>query len=126
MKPCAERGKPVPFCPNCRSEYEVGVERCQDCESPLVDELPPEDEPGVEDEVPFVVVYEASGDKEALIVKGVLESEAIECSLSSDVPHTVVPLNINGLGAVRISVLEKDAERAKEIIEAYKTETAEE
>jgi hypothetical protein len=91
-----------------------------------VDELPPEDEPGVEDEVPFVVVYEASGDKEALIVKGVLESEAIECSLSSDVPHTVVPLNINGLGAVRISVLEKDAERAKEIIEAYKTETAEE
>jgi hypothetical protein len=44
------------------------------------------------------------------------------CSLSSDVPHSVLPLNINGLGAVRISVAEQDAERAREILSAYEQE----
>lgn len=32
----------MPWCPNCRTEYEEGVEVCADCGATLVDELPEE------------------------------------------------------------------------------------
>jgi hypothetical protein len=105
----------------CRSEYEENVIQCTDCGATLVEHLPPE-ETEAEPEAEVVEVFEASGEKEALVVKGLLESEGIMCSLSSDVPHSVLPLNINGLGAVRISVAEQDAERAREILSAYEQE----
>lgn len=113
----------TPFCPICRSEYEQDIERCSECESPLVKQLAPEN-PDAEPTIPLVDVYAASGDKEALVVKGLLESEGIMCSLSSDVPHTVIPVNIDGLGTVRITVSQRDAERAKGIIVAYSMENS--
>lgn len=115
----------MPFCPICRSEYEQGIEKCTDCDFPLVESLPPENA-DAEPDASLVEVYKAAGDKEALIIKGLLESEGIMCSLSSDIPHTVVPLNIDGLGAVRITVLKEDAERAREMISAHKEESGEE
>ncbi|UCD58955.1 MAG: DUF2007 domain-containing protein [Candidatus Hydrogenedentota bacterium] len=115
----------MPFCPICGSEYEQGIEKCIDCNSLLVEHMPPQN-PDAEPDATLVEVYEAAGDKEALIIKGLLESEGIMCSLSSDIPHTVVPLNINGLGAVRITVSQRDAERAKEIIFSNKRESGEE
>lgn len=30
------------FCPNCRVEYRPGVERCAECDTRLVEKLPPE------------------------------------------------------------------------------------
>ena len=33
----------MPFCPNCRYEYEVHVSKCPDCDEYLVAQLPPED-----------------------------------------------------------------------------------
>ncbi|MBI5116863.1 DUF2007 domain-containing protein [Candidatus Poribacteria bacterium] len=111
----------APFCPNCRSEYEQEVERCSECDSPLVEQLAPEN-PDAEPRIPLVEVYEASGDREALVIKGLLESEGIMCSLSSDVPHSVIPVNIDGLGTVRITVSQRDADRAKEIISVYRME----
>ncbi len=111
----------TPFCPICRSEYEQGINKCPECDSALVEQLPPEKAAGMPD-LPLVDVYEVSGDKEALVIKGLLESEGIMCSLSSDVPHTVIPVNIDGLGTVRIIVSQENAERAKEIISAYAAE----
>jgi hypothetical protein len=67
----------------------------------------------------LVEVYVAAGDEEGLVIKALLESEGIACSLSSDIPHTVLPLNVDGLGAVRIAVAEEDAERARELIEEH-------
>jgi hypothetical protein len=34
----------MPFCPKCRYEYKPGITICPDCERPLVDELPPEED----------------------------------------------------------------------------------
>ena len=113
----------MPFCPVCRCEYEQEIDRCIDCNSLLVDQLPPEN-PDAEPDAILVEVYAAAGDKEAIIIQGLLESEGILCSLSSDIPHTVVPININGLGTVRITVTQDDAERAKEIISSHGTEEA--
>ncbi len=108
----------MPFCPVCRNEYEQGIAKCLDCGVNLVESLPPEDVDAVPN-APLVEIYEAAGDKEAFIIKSLLESEGIMCSLSSDIPHTVMPFNIDGLGAVRIAVLEADAERARQIIADY-------
>ena len=113
------------FCPICRCEYEDGAERCLDCNSALVEELPPEDE-GIDPEASLVEVYQAAGDEEALIVKALLESEGIWCSLSSDVPHSVIPLTVDGLGAVRILVSEGDSNRAEQLISSQNTETNQE
>ena len=41
----------MPFCPNCRYEYEQGVVRCPDCDETLIDSLPI-------DETPQETVYE--------------------------------------------------------------------
>ena len=111
----------MPYCVECRSEYEPGVERCLDCDSPLVDTMPPEN-PDVDPDASLVEIYSASGDSEALVIKGLLESEGIMCSLSSDIPHSVFPVEIDGLGAVRISVSNEDADRAGEIISSHQKE----
>lgn len=109
----------MPFCPSCGGEYEAGVEKCSDCDSQLVESLPP-DNPDADPDISPVEIYSAAGDKEALVIKGLLESEGISCYLSSDVPHSVIPVNIDGLGTVRITVSEEDAERAEQIISSHK------
>ena len=108
----------MPFCPTCKSEYEAGIERCSDCNELLVDQMPPEN-PDADPEATLVEVYQAGGDQEALVVKGLLESEGIWCAMGSDVPHSVIPLNVDGLGAVRIMVSERDVERAKQLISEH-------
>lgn len=46
--PGAGRREPgVVFCPVCRSEYRAGTATCVDCGAALVEELPPEPEPGL-------------------------------------------------------------------------------
>jgi hypothetical protein len=114
----AERGRELPYCPICGSEYEAGVESCTDCDSPLV-ERPPLENPDADPDATLVEICEASGDKEAFVIRGLLESEGIWCSLGSDIPHTVLPINVDGLGTVRIFVSEKDAERAVQLISGH-------
>src|SRR5471032_2965771 len=42
--------------------------------------------------------------------------------LSSDVPHSIFPLSVDGLGEVRIAVHPNDADEAQRIIAAHRTE----
>ena len=63
-----------------------------------------------------LVVFRTWSDIEASIVRGLLQAHGIEVSLASDVPHTVFPLTINGLGEVRIAVSGDDAEAATRLI----------
>ena len=109
------------YCAKCGGEYIPGVDRCPDCNSPLVEELPPES-PDADPDAGMVEIFTTAGDAEALVIKGLLESKGIMCSLSSDIPHSVVPVEVDGLGAVRISVLDEEAERAMQIIEDHKKE----
>ena len=108
----------MPYCVECGGEYEPGVDRCPDCEVALVETMPPEN-PGADPDASLIEVYSSPGDTEALVIRGLLESEGIICSLSSDIPHSVLPVEIDGLGAVRISVADADAERAAEIISSH-------
>ena len=68
------------------------------------------------------VIFRTQSDIEANVVRGLLETHGIQALLSSDVPHSVFPLAINGLGEVRLSVREDDAAKAQELISAFRAE----
>ena len=61
-------------------------------------------------------VYRASGELEAHVIKGLLESNGIRCILRSDAAFSVHAFTVDGMGEVTVSVLESMAEEAKEII----------
>lgn len=61
-------------------------------------------------------VYRASGELEAHVIKGLLESNGIRSILRSDAAFSVHPFTVDGMGEVTVAVLESMAEEAKKII----------
>lgn len=72
----------------------------------------------------LVVIFCAASDVEASIVRGLLETHGIPSVASSNVPHSVFPFNVSGLGDIRVSVHEDDAGEARRVIESHRTELA--
>ena len=70
----------------------------------------------------LIIIFRAHSDIEASVVRGLLETHGIPSVTSSDVPHSVFPLNVSALGEVRISVNVGDADAARGIIESHRTE----
>ncbi len=64
----------------------------------------------------LTVIFRTHSDVEASVVRGLLESHGIQSVASSDVPHAVFPLSIDGLGEVRIAVRDDEAESARRLI----------
>ncbi len=69
----------------------------------------------------LVVVFRTHSDIEASIVRGLLEAHGMPSVIASDVPHSIFPLSVDGLGEVRISVRRDDAEEAQRIIASHRT-----
>ena len=64
----------------------------------------------------LVTVFDAEQESEVMVVRGLLESEGIECQMQGlDLPQDVMPI-----GGVVILVREEDAPRALQIIEEYR------
>ncbi|RPJ61138.1 MAG: hypothetical protein EHM23_08030 [Acidobacteria bacterium] len=61
----------------------------------------------------LTVVY---NDVEANLIKTILEEAGIDCLLVSQVPHSVYPFTINGLGETKIKVLTSRLEEAKAVL----------
>jgi ribonuclease III len=70
----------------------------------------------------LVIVFRTHSDIEAQIVRGLLESHGVMSVLSSDVPHSIFPLSVDGLNEVRIAVHASEAQEAQRIIEGHRTE----
>jgi ribonuclease-3 len=70
----------------------------------------------------LIVIFRTQSDVEASIVRGLLEANGVPSVVTSDVPHNIFPLTVNGLGEVRISVRAEDADEARGIIEGHRTE----
>jgi len=64
----------------------------------------------------LVDVFSASGEMEAHVIKGLLESNGIPCILKSDAATSVHAFTVDGMGEVKVAVLESRAEEAKRII----------
>jgi hypothetical protein len=64
----------------------------------------------------LIEIHRAANDEEALVIKGLLESQGIHCLLRSRVVHAVHPFSMDGLGEVKILVAEIDAPEAQALL----------
>jgi hypothetical protein len=72
------------------------------------------------------VILKTWDDTEAELVRGLLESYGIPCSVISDITHSVVPLTVDGLGEIRLSVPEEAVEEAERILSEHRAAGPEE
>ncbi len=54
-------------------------------------------------------------------MRSLLEAHGVMSVVSSDVPHSIFPLSVDGLGEVRLSVHPDDAEEARRIIASHRS-----
>ena len=66
-----------------------------------------------------VVVFVTHSDIEASVVRGLLDAHDIHAAIQSDLPNSVLPLNRDALGTVRVSVCAEDAATAQRLIADY-------
>ena len=66
----------------------------------------------------LVEVYKAPNEMEAQVIKGLLESYGIPCFLKSHAAPSVHLFTIDGMGEVKIMVLEKMAASARKLIKS--------
>jgi hypothetical protein len=64
----------------------------------------------------FVEVHRCRDQSEALVLKGLFESEGIDCFLQTKLAHSVHPFNVGDQGEVIVLVPEPDAPRARLLI----------
>ncbi|MBN2074800.1 MAG: DUF2007 domain-containing protein [Dehalococcoidales bacterium] len=103
----------MPYCPNCRDEFQDWVEECPDCKVKLVDELPPLPEE-VKREGDLVHVATAPNEIEARLWKGILEDNGIQSMIkvAESLNLYLSPLALKH----RLYVLEEDEQKAREIL----------
>ena len=70
----------------------------------------------------LAVIFRSSSAIEARVVRSLLEAHGVMSVVSSDVPQSIFPLSVDGLGEVRLSVHPDDAEEARRIIESHRSE----
>ena len=64
----------------------------------------------------LVEVYKATNEMEAQVIKGLLESYEIPCFLKSNAAPSVHMFTINGMGEVKVMVLDSDVEKTRQLI----------
>lgn len=69
-----------------------------------------------EHDITWVTVYEADGETEAIVIKGLLESSDIECVMEERVADYVI-MGVPAHIPIAIKVMAADAPLAREIIE---------
>ncbi len=67
----------------------------------------------------LITVKRLHNEVEANIVKALLESAGIQCTLVTPVPHNLYPFTVDGLAEIRVNVLEADAEAARTLLDDY-------
>ncbi|HEY6212256.1 MAG TPA: ribonuclease III domain-containing protein, partial [Vicinamibacterales bacterium] len=70
----------------------------------------------------LVVVFRAPSPIEAQVVRSLLDAHGIVSVISSDLPHSIFPLSVDGLGEVRLAVHAAEADEARRIIESHRIE----
>jgi hypothetical protein len=117
------------FCPNCRAEYREGIERCPDCDVPLVAALE-EAEPG-EPDAKLVKVYQTGEAAIIPVVESVLGGAGIEFLAKGEEVQDLFGLGRLGTnysyvaGPVEFLVREEDAAAARELLEQVAVPLAE-
>ena len=66
----------------------------------------------------LVEVYKAPNEMEAQVIKGLLESYGVPCFLKSHAAPSVHQFTVDGMGEVKIMVLDSMVDRARELIKS--------
>jgi len=108
----------MPFCPECRDEFEDWVEVCPDCEVSLVEKLPLLTESKGKTDEPLVQIATAPNEPIAKMWSDVLAENNIHCLLKGGnlgaamyIPAMILPH--------KIFVVESETERAKELLAPF-------
>jgi hypothetical protein len=106
------------FCPICEAEYQPGITRCPDDDTPLVERLAPETSRDSSD-ARFVALHKLGSPAEAEMVNDILRQNGIRAVMKSGGADAFSPLlSATSEGAI-IFVDERDAARAMEIYNAF-------
>jgi len=108
----------MPYCPNCRDEFQEWVKECPDCKVNLVDSLKPLPEEKTRDG-DLVHVATAPNEIEARLWKGILEDNGIQSMIkvAESLNLYLSPLALKH----RLYVLEEDEQKAREILDGVIT-----
>lgn len=107
------------FCPVCEAEYESGITQCPDDNSPLVEQLTPENEAHDSSEAQLVVLHKLGSPAEAEMVNDILTNNGIRSIVKSGGADAFSPLlSATSEGAV-VLVDERDFDRANELYNAF-------
>lgn len=107
------------FCPVCESEYEPGITRCVDDDTPLVERLTPENTLHDSSEARFVPLHKLGSPAEAEMVNDILRQNGIRSVVKSGGHDAFSPLLSATAEGALIFVDERDADRASEIYDAF-------
>ena len=68
----------------------------------------------------LTVVFRTPSEIEANVVRGLLEARGIRSLLSADLPQAIFPVNVDGVGEVRLSVRAEQAAMARQVIDDFR------
>lgn len=107
------------FCPTCEAEYEPGITRCPDDNTPLVERLTAENTLRDNSEAQFVALHKLGSPAEAEMVNDILTQNGIRTVVKSGGADAFSPLlSATAEGAV-VFVDERDFDRAQELYNAF-------
>lgn len=107
------------FCPVCEAEYEAGITECPDDNTPLVEQLTPDNTGHDVSEAEFIPLHRLGSPAEAEMVNDILRQNGVRSMMKSGGADAFSPLlSATAEGAV-IFVDERDADRAMEVYKAF-------
>ena len=106
----------MPYCPECKSDYNPGFKQCADCDVPLTEGVQeaPVDKSFPSRELQTVATFD--NPVKAQIAVGLLEAEGINAFLNDAEMINMDPLLLTAVGGVKVHVESSDAGRAFEIL----------
>ena len=107
------------FCPACESEYEAGITRCPDDETPLVERLTPENTVHDSSEARFVSFIKLGSPAEAEMVNDIFTQNDVRSVVKSGGADAFSPLLSATSEGAEIFVDERDGDRATELYTAF-------
>ena len=107
------------FCPVCESEYEAGIDVCQDDGTALVERLTPENTAKDHSEARFVPLHNIGSPAEAEMVHDILTQNGIRSAIQSGGMDAFSPLLSTTAPGALVLVDERDLDRAQEIYASF-------
>ncbi|MCE5252092.1 DUF2007 domain-containing protein [bacterium] len=113
------------FCPVCRNEKREGISICPECNVPLVDELPPEQEP---EYMEFTPVFSTANPVLIAMAKSILQDAGIQYTVKGENLQNLFGYGLIGIGfnpvtgVVEIQVDVPDYDEARELLKYLEIE----